>query len=159
VDAAEERALRERLRAHQAYPNQRERPIQIIADRNFNQQQIGLANSEVLFLQYRAVGFTERAHSLKRQLIQNAETLQVTAESFRRSAVNPATSAAMVCHTHEARGAMFYALLGTPNGRAAAYLVIGHGADFGIIGVDRIEHQRLDGRENMFLTFTPDEAR
>lgn len=133
--------------------------VNIVADKNFNYYAIGLANSEVLYLQYQSAGFTERANMLKRQFIMNDETKLVTAESFRRARVNPDTSSRRVVHTYETRDPMFYALLGTPNGRAAAYLVIDHGADLGIIGVDRIEHDKEDGKENMYLFFTSDTSR
>jgi hypothetical protein len=130
---------------HKCHPAQQGHDVRIIADRNFDSQGIGLANSEVLFLQYQAVGFQQRAHSLKRQHITNSETREVTAASFQRQGVNPSTSDKMIVYRYEARDAYFYALLGTPNGRAGAYLVIDHGEELGIIGIDRIEHHQAAG--------------
>ena len=44
-------------------------------------------------------------------------------------------------------------LLGTPNGRAGAYLVIDHGEELGIIGIERIEHERRNDEEDMYIYF------
>lgn len=135
----------------------RQREILIVADRNFNDRGIGIPNSEVLYLQFRDAGLGGcRVEVLKRQHIVNAETILVTAESFLRSGVNPNLSTQRIVHRRDGGGDMFAALLGTPNGRAAAYLVIDHGEEMGIINIDRIEHYKQDDEEHMYIYFTSD---
>lgn len=143
-----------------AYPSQQGTEMHMVAERNFNRAGIGIRNSEVLFLQSREAGFHQRLHVLQRHNVTNATTREVTAESFRRHGIDPNSPATRtLTYTRQQGGDLFAALLGTPNGRAAAFLVLDHGEDLGVIGVERIEHCILNSEEHVFIYFTPDESR
>lgn len=143
-----------------AYPSQPNPEMLMVAEKNFNRSGIGIRNSEVLFLQSRDAGFQQRLRVLQRQHVTNATTRAVTGESFRRHGIDPsAQNTRTLSYTRLEGGDLFAALLGTPNGRAAAFLVLDHGEDLGVIGIERIEHLIQNGEEHVFIYFTPDERR